>query len=90
MGRPKSPITSADISAEITRVQNESQAQLRRLEERRLVAETRENQRRGELIMTYLNRSSGAELRALLRTLVDQTDRSLFALDDASLGNTAD
>lgn len=61
MGRPKSPITSADISAEITRVQKESQAQLRRLEERRLVAETHENQRRGELIMTYLNRSNGDE-----------------------------
>src|SRR5690348_16867091 len=90
VGRPKLPITSADISAEIARVQHESQAQLRQLEERRRVAETRENQRRGELIMTYLNRSKGDELRALLHTLVDQTDRSLFALDDSLPRNTAD
>lgn len=83
MGRPKLSITSAEIAAEIMRIQDESQAQLRQLQERRRVAETRENQRRGELIMSYLNRSSGAELRALLRTLVDQADRSLFALDDS-------
>ena len=89
MGRPKTPITSADISAEIARVQTESQAQIRRLEERRLLAETRENQRRGALIMSYLDRSNGDQLRALLGTLVDQTDRSLFALDDSSRRDTA-
>lgn len=84
MGRPKLPITSAEISAEIARVQNDSQTQLRQLEDRRRIAEMRENQRRGELIITYLNGPNADELRRILRALVAQDDRSLFELEESS------
>ena len=80
MGRPKTPITSADISAEIARLQEESQARLRELEARRRAAQARENQRRGELIATYLCRADGADLRRVLFKLADKADRSLFVV----------
>lgn len=86
MGRPRLPTSSAAISAEIARVENESQAHLRQLEERRRVAEMRENQRRGELIMAYLSRPDADELRRALLSLAQQSDRSLFALDELSAG----
>lgn len=83
MGRPRLAITSAEISAEIARLQNAAQAQVRQLEERRRAAQIRENERRGELIMSYLERASGADLRRVLGALVDPADRQLFALDEA-------
>ena len=85
MGRPKLPISSGEISAEISRVQTETQAHLRQLEERRRLAETRENQRRGELIMACLSRPAADDLRQALRHLLEESDRSLFMLGD-SLG----
>ena len=83
MGRPKLPNSSAEISAEITRVQSETQTHLRQLEERRRVAETRENQRRGELIMAYLSRPTADDLRRALGHLVEESDRPLFMLDES-------
>lgn len=83
MGRPKLPNSSAEISAEITRVQSETEAHLRQLEERRRVAETRENQRRGELIMAYLSRPAADDLRRTLGHLVEESDRPLFMLDES-------
>jgi hypothetical protein len=89
MGRPKLPIGSAEISAEIARLQAETQAHLLQLEERRRIAETRENQRRGELIMAYLSRPAADDLRQALRHLVEESDRSLFMLDDSHGGKLA-
>lgn len=86
MGRPKLAITSAELSAEISRVQQENQAHLRQLEERRRTAETRENERRGQLILHYLRSGRAIELRQALLLLVEPGDRSLFLLDE---GETA-
>ena len=82
MGRPKSPTTSAEIAAQIERVQHDSQAQVRQLEERQRVAEARENLRRGELILSYLREPKGAELRRILRSIVEPRDRQLFDLQE--------
>jgi DNA helicase IV len=81
MGRPKLPTTSAEISAQIARIQEESQAQVRQLEERRRVAEARENQRRGELLTGYLAGTRAADLRRILRSIVNPEDRELFGLE---------
>ena len=82
MGRPKSPTTSAEISAQIARVQQETQAQVKQLEERRRTAEARENQRRGELIISYLAGPKGADLHRLLRSIVEPRHRPLFGLQE--------
>ena len=82
MGRPKSPATSAEFSARIARVQEETQAQVRQLEERRRAAEARENQRRGELISSYLAGPKASDLRQVLRLIVEQRDRQLFDLEE--------
>ena len=67
MGRPKTPTTSAELSVQIARVQQETQAQLKGLEERRRLATARENMRRGELVSSYLKGPKGIELRRILR-----------------------
>ena len=82
MGRPKSTTSSADISAEIARLQEESQMRLRQLEERRRAAQARENQRRGELVAAYLSRPDGRDLRRMLLNLADPADQSLFVIGD--------
>lgn len=81
MGRPKLPTTSAEISAEISRVQQETQAHLRRLEESRRLAETRENERRGQLILKYLGGERGMELRHILTQVAAPEDVMLFSSD---------
>ena len=90
MGRPKLAATAAELSAEIARVQSETQAQMRQLEERRRAAEARENQRRGELLKVYLARESGAELCRILRAIVEPEHRELFGLAQDSNSIEAD
>lgn len=81
MGRPKLPTSSAEISAEISRVQQETQAHVRQLEERRRLAETRENERRGQLILDYLSGERGTELRHILTQIAEPEDVMLFSTD---------
>jgi hypothetical protein len=82
MGRPKLASTAAEISAQIARVQRETLAQVKQLEERRRTAEARENQRRGELIVSYLAGAKRADLRRILRSIVEKEDRQLFELQE--------
>jgi len=80
MGRPRIATTSAELSAQIARVQTATQAQVRELEERRRVVKARENQRLGELLCAYLEGPIGADLRRILSTVVQPQDRELFNL----------
>lgn len=82
MGRPKTPTTSAELSVQIARVQQETQAQLKGLEERRRLATARENMRRGELVRSYLKGPKGIELRRILRLIVEPRDHELFDLQE--------
>ena len=79
MGRPKLATSAAEISAEISRVQQEARAHLRQLEERRRLAETRENERRGQLILNYLSGEHGTELRRILTQIAEPEDVMLFS-----------
>lgn len=70
MARPKNQKNSADIEAEI-----------RRLEEKKSRATIVEDQRRGAIIRDCLSRPSGAELCNILRPLVTSRDAFLFGLE---------
>ena len=82
MGRTRTPTTSAEISLEIVRIQEESRTCLQQLEERRRIAHARENQQRGELIATYLAGPRGDGLRSTLREFASPDDRWLFDIDE--------
>jgi hypothetical protein len=69
MGRPRNEKHSADIDAEIRRLEEEK---------RRLIAA--EDQRRGAIVRECLSGKSGDELRDILRPLVAPRDAFLFEL----------
>lgn len=73
MGRAKQLTTSADIDAQIRRLQQER--------ERAIVAE---DQRRGALIRDYLNGGNGDVIRAALGRVVSSRDAYLFGLGEAA------
>ena len=83
MPRSKSPTNSAEIKAQIERMQRDQAAEIRKLQARRREAEADENRRRGELLMRYLGAKNGAELRQALAPFVAPDDRPLFGLRDA-------
>ena len=89
MGRARTPTTSADISLEIVRIQEESRTCLQQLEERRRIAHARENQQRGELIATYLAGPRGDGLRSTLREFASPDHRWLFDIDEGCAGTDA-
>ena len=70
MTRPKRLTTSADIEAEI-----------RRLESEKARAIAAEDQRRGALIREYLAGPNGGALRAALASVVSSRDAFLFGVD---------
>jgi hypothetical protein len=70
MTRPKRLTTSADIDAEI-----------RRLESEKARAVAAEDQRRGALIREYLAGANGGALRAALAGVVSSRDAFLFGID---------
>lgn len=70
MSRPKKPQTSAEIAAEI-----------RRLEEERERAIAAEDQRRGELLRGYLDGKNSDAIRATLGRVVGPRDAYLFGID---------
>jgi hypothetical protein len=70
MTRAKRRQSSADVDAEIRRLQAERQ---------RLI--DAEDQRRGALIREYLSAPSGGALRAALGPLVSRRDATLFRLE---------
>lgn len=70
MSRPKKPQTSAEIAAEI-----------RRLEEEKQRAIAVEDQRRGELLRGYLGGKNGDAIRATLGRVVGPRDAYLFGVD---------
>jgi hypothetical protein len=69
MSRPKKAQTSAEIDAEIRRLQDEKQ--------RAIVAEY---QRRGELVRAYLAGRDGERIRDALREVVSHRDARRFGL----------
>ena len=71
MARRKQPQTSAEIAAEIRRLEAERQR----------VIEA-EDQRRGALVREYLEGKNGSPLRAALRPIVSPRDAFLFGLAD--------
>ena len=70
MSRPKRPQTSAEIAAEI-----------RRLEEEKQRAIAAEDQRRGELLRGYLDGKNGDAIRAALGRVIGPRDAYLFGID---------
>jgi hypothetical protein len=70
MTRPKRLTTSADIEAEI-----------RRLESEKARAIAAEDQRRGALIREYLAGANGGALRTALAGVVSSRDAFLFGID---------
>jgi hypothetical protein len=70
MTRPKRLTTSADIDAEI-----------RRLESEKARAVAAEDQRRGALVREYLAGANGGALRAALAGVVSSRDAFLFGID---------
>ena len=72
MSRPKKPQTSAEIEAEI-----------RRLEEEKQRAVVVEDQRRGELLRGFLHGKDGDAIRAALRRAVSARDAYLFDVASA-------
>lgn len=70
MSRPKRPQTSAEIAAEI-----------RRLEEEKQRAIAAEDQRRGELLRGYLDGKNGDSIRAALGRVIAPRDAHLFGID---------
>ena len=70
MTRPKRLTTSADIEAEIRRLESEKQ--------RAIAAE---DQRRGALIREYLAGPNGGALRTALADVVSSRDAFLFGID---------
>ena len=70
MTRPKRLTTSADIEAEI-----------RRLESEKARAVAAEDQRRGALIREYLAGANGGALRTALAGVVSSRDAFLFGID---------
>ena len=83
MGRPKVHVSSAELDAQIARIQAERDAEIARLLERRQEAERAEHHRRGELLAEYLDGPEGASIRRALAPAVAPRDRALFALDGA-------
>ena len=69
MSRPKKPQTSAEIEAEIRRLQEEKQ--------RAVVVE---DQRRGELLREYLDGRNGDAIRTAVGRVVGARDAYLFGL----------
>ena len=70
MSRTRKPQTSADIAAAIRQLEEEKQ--------RAIVAE---DQRRGELLRTYLDGNNGDTIRATLGRVVSSRDAHLFGID---------
>lgn len=83
MGRPKNHLSSAEIEAQIARVQRERDDEVKRLDAKRRDAQAVENRRRGELLTGYLAGPRGDDLRRILDTLATPKDRALFGLDGA-------
>jgi hypothetical protein len=78
MARPKLHRNSAELDAEITRIQREAEAQLQRLLEERRDAEGREDRRRGEVIRACLTGAHAEEVRRVLALCVAPKDAALF------------
>ena len=81
MGRPKNQLSSAEIEAQIARVQRERDDEVKRLDAKRRDAQGVENRRRGELLTGYLTGPKGDDLRRILDILAAPKDRALFGLD---------
>ena len=80
MARPKLHRGSANLDAEIARIQRETEARLHELQAERREAEAREDRRRGEVVRTCLERPDADELRRVLAGIVGAKDRPLFGL----------
>ena len=78
MSRRKQTQTSAEIDAEI-----------RRLEEERARAIQVEDQRRGELLRGYLSGAQGGAIRAALERVVSPREAYLFGLDGRASAGSA-
>lgn len=79
--RPRSSPSSADLDAEIARVQREQEARITELTRRKRDAEAAENARRGHLVQQYLGGEHGPELRRALAAIVAPRDRQLFGIE---------
>ena len=83
MARPKLHRNTTELDAQIARVQRETEAELRRLQDERHEAEGREDRRRGEVVRACLAGSHGDALRRVLAASVSAKDRPLFGVADA-------
>lgn len=83
MARPKLHRNTTELDAEIARVQRETGAELRRLQDERQEAEGREDRRRGEVVRACLAGSHGDALRRVLAASVSEKDRPLFGVAGA-------
>lgn len=85
MGRPKTNRSSAEIEAQIARVQRERDDEVKRLDGIRREAQAVENRRRGELLTTYLGGPKGDDLRRILDAVAAPKDRPLFGLNGTAM-----